>query len=343
MNAANNNSIPRQTWLSLLILLILVSIAGGIFARQFRFNPAVILSTGTSASSITPQRTAPPPAADSLLELPPGIQPLTPPESFSPDRMSDKINGKAELYLSAGCKGLQSQRFTESVGSPSEERWMEVFVFDMGSHENAFAVYSSQRRDDAVPIGLTAHGYQTENALYFIHGGYYVELVASDASAAARRAIEAMAANFVKATAVESVQIAEPELFPAVGLDANSIVMIADDAFGFDRLDRVYTAAYRLEGVELTAFLSSRPSDRAAAEMAAAYRDFLLRFGGVDVTAQSGMDIPGVAVIEILGTSEVIFTRGPYLAGIHEATDISAAAEIARQLYERLDDGSIAK
>ena len=340
MKAANNSAISRETWLSLLILLILGCIAVSVFTAQFSFNPAVIQSTGAALSSPQPEQIMTTAAVDTLLELPPGIRPLTPPEAFSPGRMSDKINGKAELYLSAGCRGLQSQRFADSA---AEGRWMEIFIFDMDSHENAFAVYSSQRRDDAEPIGLTPNAYRTQNALYFVHGGTYVEFIASEASAAALDTMETMAKSFIDATGVQTAAVSEPELFPTTGLDPDSIRMIAADAFGFDELDRVFAAAYSFQGNELTAFLSNRPSNAAAVELAAAYRDFLITFGGVDVTERSDPDIPDAVVIEILGTSEIIFTRGNYLAGVHEAADLKSAISVSRQLFHRLGGDRIAK
>ena len=340
MNSGKNSGTPRETLISLLILSALVSIGAAIVSVQFRFNPAVIQSTGIPVPSTGAEEAVSTAAAGNVFELPPGIQPLSPPETFSPDRLSDKINGKAELYLSAGCKGLRSQRFTDSL---AEGRWMEIFIFDMGTHENAFAVYSSQRRGDAVPIDWTQNGYQTQNALYWIHGGYYVELIASEASRKALAAMETMAQRFMDATEVKTAAVAETELFPAAGLDRDSIRMIPADAFGFDKLDRVFAAAYSVEGIPLTAFLSNRPSERAAAELAAAYRDFLVQFGGVDITARSGLELPGAAVIEILGTNEVIFTRGNYLAGVHEAEGLQSAVSVARLLYHRLGESHSAK
>ena len=342
MKSGQNSVSHRQTWISLIILLTLVSIAVTMVTVQFRFNPAVIQSTGAAVSPTGAGKATAPPAVDSLLELPPGIRPLTPAETFPPDRMSDKINGKAELYLSAGCKGLRSQRYTDSP-SPAAERWMEIFIFDMGSHENAFAVYSSQRRDDAQPLDLTPDGYRTQNALFFIHGSFYVEFIASEATPEALRAMEKMSAGFIGATAVQAAAVQEPELFPADGLVRDSIRLIPDDAFGFDRLDRVYAATYSVNESDMTAFLSNRSSTQAATELAAAYRDFLVQFGGTDLTTQSNIDIPGASVIEILGTIEIIFTRGNYLAGVHEAADLSSAAAVARALQHRLEEDRIAR
>ena len=342
MKSGQNSASHRQTWISLIILLTLVSIGVTIYSVQFQFNPAVIQSTGSAVYPTGSGKATVPPAADSLIELPLGIRPLTPPETFPPDRMSDKINGKAELYLSAGCKGLRSQRYTDSP-SAAAGRWMEIFIFDMGSHENAFAVYSSQRRDDALPLDLTPDGYRTPNALFFIHGSFYVEFIASEATPDALRAMEKVAAGYIGATAVQAAAVQEPALFPATGLVQDSIRLIPDDAFGFDKLDRIYAATYRQNDADMTAFLSNRSSKQAAAELAAAYRDFLVQFGGTDLTGQSNLDIPEASVIEILGTIEIIFTRGAYLAGVHEAADLPSAAAVARKLYHRLEEGRIAK
>ena len=340
MIPAKHSVSPRQTLIGVFILMTLVCIAAIIFAVQFRFNPAVIEWSGStipSPSSSTKIATA---AKEVLVKPPAGIVPLGAPEVFSPDRMSDKINGKAELYLSAGCKGLRSQRF---VDSSSDGHWMEIFVFDMGSHENAFAVYSAQKRGDAVPIGLTTHDYRTQNALFLIHGGYYLEFIASEATERALAAMQYMLERFIETNRVETAAIAEPELFPTAGLDSGSVGMIAANAFGFDRLDRIFTAAYHTDDTKMTAFLSARNSAEEAAELAAAYRDFMIRWGGVDSGAQSGLDIDGASVIEIMGFTEIIFTRGAYLAGIHEAADRQSAVALARRLYDRLGDRNIAK
>ena len=62
--------------------------------------------------------------------LPQGLKPLTAPETFKADTLSDKIDGKAELYLSAGFNRLFSQRFRDEKAS---DLWIEAFVYDMGN------------------------------------------------------------------------------------------------------------------------------------------------------------------------------------------------------------------
>jgi hypothetical protein len=49
---------------------------------------------------------------------------------------------------------------------------LEVFVYDMGSAANAYAVFSAQRRPGSPDIPLTAHAYATANALFFTQGRF---------------------------------------------------------------------------------------------------------------------------------------------------------------------------
>ena len=71
--------------------------------------------------------------------------------------------------------------------------YVEVFIYDMGSAHNAFAVFSGQRRPGSPSIPLTANAYATANALFFTKGRFYVEIVADRASEALQGSLEAYA------------------------------------------------------------------------------------------------------------------------------------------------------
>jgi len=172
----NKNHSRRQTYLSMVILSILLFIAVGIFITQSHLNPAVLQKI-----TFLPEPTKDKPSSQlspnaSFVPLPEGIQPLTSTEIFDTRNLSDKINGKAELYLSAGFTRLVSQRFKDEGAT---DLWMEAFVYDMGTSQNAFSVFSAQRRQDAESLGLAQYAYKTPNALFLVHGRYYVEIIAS--------------------------------------------------------------------------------------------------------------------------------------------------------------------
>ena len=332
------NTASKQTLVSLIILGVLAVISGGIFWLQFGYNPAVLLVSPAIPAGDTGDisRTAPPaPAEKPLIPSLSGQSPLTPLETFDAETLSDKINGKAELYLSAGFIRLHSQRFKDEAAG---DVWMEVFVYDMKSAQNAFSVFSAQRREDARTLDLGQYAYQTQNAIFFSHGPFYVEIVASDVSETINQSMLTFAEAFIETHPIKAQAIGEKELFPKGGLVQNSISLVSADAFGYDRFDQIFTAIYKIEGTELMAYYSRRKTPREAQELASRYGNFLVEFGGK--TDESDPGIKTAKVIHILDTYEVVFSHGLYLAGVREAADKHPAQELARQLFNRIKEAT---
>jgi len=259
-------------------------------------------------------------------------------EAFAPGTLSDKIDGKADLYLSAGFVSLRDQRVSVSAGAGS---WMEMFVYDMGLPANAFSVFSSQRRPRAADAAIADYSYEADNELCLVHGRYYVELVCSDSSDAASRAAEAVARAYVGATAVaEHADIgAEEALFPSEGLVAGSVALVPSDVFGFDRLKNVFVARYRVGGDEVTLFAAKRGTPGEAAKEAAELRGFfVVDCGGAETPAPPGP--PGAAIIDLGGSFEAVFAMGPYVAGVHQAADRDSAQRWLAVLGRRIPGGN---
>ena len=324
---------PKHTLLSLIILGVLAVVAGGVYMAQFNYYPAVeqLASTLPAADQGEPTPTGD--AGPSLISLPAGQTPMTPMEAFDAATLSDKINGKAELYLASGFKRLHSQRLQMET---ADEIWMEVFVYDMQTPQNAFAVFSAQRRSDARKVDLGQYGYQTANALFFVHGPFYVEIVASDTSETIIAPMRTLAKTFIKAHPVKTQTIDEKALFPAQGLMADSITLVSADAFGYERFDQIFTATYHFEGSELMAYVSRRQSPAEAQELMSGYADFLMAFGGLAV--EPDLPVPAARMVHILDTYEVVFSQGPYLIGVREATDQKSAQKLALQMFDRIKE-----
>jgi len=254
---------------------------------------------------------------------------MGPPERFDAETLSEKIDGKAELYLSSGFVSLVCQRF---FSAGDNRLWLEVFLYDMGDGRNAFSVFSSQRRADGWDADLTRFAYRTENALFMAHGREYIEIVGSDALLS--DAIVNIGRRFVKGRPSMVEELDEVSVFPSPGLDPSSITLLSTNVFGYEGLDHTYTAAYEREGRRLTAFVSLRPSVDDAVGLASSYVRFLLDNGGEFV--ESGLAIPGVKVVHLFDTYEVVFSKGVRLAGVHDAEDRAAAEALALKLYEAL-------
>jgi len=315
-----------ETFWGIGVLMVLTGIGAGVFWSQYHFNPAVKTLSWPSAG-VTESKSAPP----GLIRPALNTVPLSPPEVFAPQDLSDKINGKADLYLTAGFKQLNCQRF-KLVDAP--DQWLELFVYDMGETSSAFAVFSSQRREDAQPIEIAQFSYRTENALFFVNGPYYVEIIASDASDRLRAAMELTAAEFIRHNQARSETIGEIALFPRRQLAAGSITLIPADAFGYQRLDRVFTAKYRLDRTDITLFVSRRKNAAEAEQLAASYHDFLITYGGESLPVRTGIE--HARLVYIFDTYELIFYVGSFMAGIHEAADRRAAEEMSVLFYRHL-------
>ena|GEM_PF-163455 len=317
----------REPYISASVLLVLLLIAGGTAVKQARFDPS--LFAPTSPEEGLPQSPLSSAPRDLPVPLPDGLVPMSPVETFTPETLSEKINGKAELYLSAGFRSLRSQRFMEKERS---ESWMELYLYDMGDLRNAFAVFTAQRREDAREVPLTPFAYETANALFFVHGRHYVEIVSAAEESPAVMA--ALAEGLVRQEPGREETLPELALFPSEHRVEGSWVLLAENVFGFEFMNRTFTAEYELPEGRITAFLSLRRDPEEARQLADGYVRFLLENGGKAVECADGL--PGAHCITILDTLEMVFSSGRALAGVHQAEAFASATRVARSLYERI-------
>lgn len=318
-----------EAYLGFLILFLLLVIAGGVLIKQSRYDEALFTAALSKNIPVPAHHGPAGPTLDLRDYVPEGLAVLAPAEGFGPENLSEKIDGKAELYLSAGFLSLLTQRFAEPG---QDDQWLELFVYDMGEQQNAFSVYSTQRRADAVDAAFAESAYHTENALFFQQGQFYVEIIGASNQMVAR--MFAIGENFTRKHPASPERMNEFALFPEASLVPASIVLLAENVFGFDRLSHTFTARYRFAEMELTAFLTPQTSADAARQMAAAYHEFLVANGGEDVSL--AVPIPDAWVVKVFDTFEVVFVHGLYLGGVHEAERKDLAEELALNLKTAL-------
>jgi hypothetical protein len=295
------------------------------------------------------------PAFDSI--TPTGFKKLSEAETYTPENLYEKIDGKAPLYIESGFVKLFTQRF---IDSKDDGLWFELFLFDMAAAKNAFSVYSVQKRADAEAFPAMQFAYSTGNALYFVRDKYYVELVGSSESADLFKAMTDAADKLagpsflLPASAGTSlplrrqgqesrggkvIEIPELTLCPQENIVAGSAKLYLSDAFGFDGLSNTFVCRYKVGEEPVTAFLSGRPSPQDARTTAESYYKFLIDNGGKAKPA-SGETLKAVEgkVIDFYGTTEIIFAIGPYVAGVHEAKNQESAEKLASQLIDKLSN-----
>jgi len=320
-----------ETIIGIFILVLLAGVAGGIYIVQSRFDPDLFTLTAQKDSAGRKNSLPSPSSAPVPAFLPEDLIPFGPEETFDSETLSDKIDGKAELYLSSGFVKLSTRRFALKTDPKS---WMELHIYEMGNQTNAFSVYSVQKRQDSKPVELGVSAYATADALFFADGPKYFEIISASKDLA--EDMTALARNLVEAEPKYAGKQTESSLFPAGSLDESSISLHLSDVFGFSGLDRVYTAGYYTGAARVTAFISQRENSEEAADLAAAYGRFLLDNGGSDIGEVP--NAPDSKVYKVFDTYEVVMHRGKFFAGAHEADDMESAVEVASRIYSKLGE-----
>ncbi len=322
-----------ETCIGIFILALLAGITGWVYFTQSLFDPGFYSVTlrqeGNGAyrkNSLPSPGSVPAPAL-----IPENLIPMGPEETFDSETLSDKIDGKAELYLSSGFVKLRTRRFASKADPKS---WLELFIYEMADPTKAFSVYSIQKRKDSRPVDLGVSAYATEDAFFFTNGPNYFEIISASKDLA--EDMTSLAKNLVEAEPQYTEQQTEASLFPPESLDESSVSLHMSDVFGFSELDRVYTAGYGVGGAQVTAFLSKRESAREAADLAAAYGRFLLENGGEEAGEIPGA--PDSRIYKVFDTYEVVLHRGKFLAGTHEADNMESATDVASRIYRKLDE-----
>ena len=345
MNSARQKVRRLESFISAFILVVLVLIAVTVFIRQSNYDMGRF---GITDSNIQSAQTGRPIELAALVRrsfsegglAPPGFDVPSKPalravdgtETYDADNLYEKIDGKAPLYTESGFEKLYTRRFA----NPADPNLsMELYIFDMGNIKNAFSVYSLQRRADAETLPAFDFAYRTANALYFVHGRYYAEIIGFSESTGLSKAILEVSQNIRNNIPIDkNAKIPELAFFPQENLIDGSTRFYLASAFGFEGLTNTFTAAYKIDDQTITAFFSKRPGKKDAETIAENYYNFLIANGGVAKTA--GNKTFTGKVIEFDGAAEIIFMTGSFVGGIHEAENQQTAESIAAKLLNKL-------
>lgn len=262
---------------------------------------------------------------------PPDLTAASDPQRFSAETLFEIINGDADIYLKAGFVHLDIQRFHLKA---DPRQWLDLSTYLMEGHRSAFAVYSLRREPQATAVGLTPFADRYGQGFFFVHGPYYVEIVAAGQTAPLVAAGDALGAAFVAAHPVGAETIPELAWFPAEDLVAGSMALHPSGAFGFEGLRDLFTARYRLDGGEATAFFRPCRTAAQAMRLAADYQAFLEAYDGV--AAPMTDPLPNGRLVRMGDGWTLVFTQGRTLVGVQEAATPVQANLLARRLKARL-------
>ena len=97
------------------------------------------------------------------------------PSYYGPENLFDYVNGGAALYLASGFKGL----LTVEWARPGEEGKVIVLeIYDMGSLENAFGIFRTEKAGKDYFFSGGTEGSLTKGLLQFYKNNFYVKIIA---------------------------------------------------------------------------------------------------------------------------------------------------------------------
>ena len=165
------------------------------------------------APSAPPPGSAPAPAdADPLPLRSPGGWVRGEIETYDPDTLFEKIDGKADAYLAYDVVGLT---FASYADPAAPDDYVDVYLYDMGEPMNAYGMYRAERTGAEAPVPLGEEGCAPGGAVFARKGTIYQQVLpGSDAAAAEAFAVARRAAD---AIAPADPAPADPDWFPAEG------------------------------------------------------------------------------------------------------------------------------
>ncbi|MGD9995267.1 MAG: DUF6599 family protein [Salinivirgaceae bacterium] len=102
-------------------------------------------------------------------------------EHYQSDELYFLINGGADLYLEYGFKEVVAQSYQNNANEK-----ISVEIYDMGSSEAAFGIYSLSKSAQGETANLGDFSVKTSNSLLFTSGSYLVLMRSAAASASVR-------------------------------------------------------------------------------------------------------------------------------------------------------------
>jgi len=268
---------------------------------------------------LAPIQQAPPSRpAIALGDALPGWSPAGPAARYDADRLFEKINGQADLYLHAGFVMLDSQRFLDPA-DPS--RSIELRAYEMGSAEAAASVHALQRRPGGEPLDPALDAECVAGSCFLSHGSWYLEVLPAPLGAGLDDRCRAAVFAFVEAHPLDDDAPWRPGAgFPAEGLEEGSVATGVRDAYGLAALGGVATATYQSASGPLLAWRAEAASPAAAEALAQRVEHELTILGAEPLEAPNG-----VRLLSIIGSACALQVTGSAVVGVQEAPDNASA------------------
>ena len=135
---------------------------------------------------------------------------------FDERTIFDYIDGAGEIYRAYNMQSCLSRRYVKAG-----ETAITLDIFDMGTPEDAFGVFTFDTDGDRIAIGQDAR--YRPGWLSFWQNRFYVSIYLEEESVAAERAVKALGKRVAAAAGESGSRPQHLNLLPQAGLDAVSI------------------------------------------------------------------------------------------------------------------------
>ncbi len=251
---------------------------------------------------------------------------------FSAHNLYERINGRAELYLSYDVISMTTATFVKG-DTPGE--FLELSIFDMGNPLKAFGIFSIERSPGEPPLPLGRLGYRSDANMYVWKGAYYIVVVSSRIQEEMGQITLDLASKVTDALPASNEPVWGISAFPRENLVVDTIRYFHVDAMGLDFMPNTYTAEYQLDEGAITAFISRKDSPEAAAATVTRYTEYSDRYGRGRTL--HGVDGGNLILCDMEGKFDVIFDKGRLVGGVTSVEDPNTALEFAEKFYKSLN------
>lgn len=219
--------------------------------------------------------------------LPAGLAPEGwregPLSQFEAKNLYEKINGRADFFVSRGFKQLT---FVSLTNTASPAAAVDVEFYDMGSAENALGAFSAEKPPEtAATTGGGTQWYRARNALFLARGSHYARVLGADESAPVLAQLDHVRKALEGGLAAGDRPWAHALFADALSVAPDRITYEKENAFSFGFAKNVYVAL--LPDGETEVFVTAAADPAAARTLAGQFEEGFLSYG--EKEAQGGI------------------------------------------------------
>jgi hypothetical protein len=159
---------------------------------------------------------------------------------YTRNNLSDAIPGAADIYLSYGFVDLNIAEYKKG------KNMIRIEIYRQSDPVMAFGIYSSERSPSSRFLNLGTQGYNSDGAINFLKGNYYVRIRAISMSEKNLQSAESLAQRIAIMLPGNPEMPAALLRFPETGKKSNEERYINENVLGHKFLSGAFKAVYEV-------------------------------------------------------------------------------------------------